>query len=207
MLDRVKQLQKPAPPVAAQQPGAKQPATPQQVPLTTSYTLEGGTFVSTTGKRIREYEILEEIGQRRDEPGLSRQTRLSESGKGHQGHPPQHDRYGSADRFLREARILGELHHPNLVQLFEFGTLDNGAFFMVLELVRGESAAARVKRDGSIPLERALSVILKQPSFENSARSWNHPSRCFAGQLDFVEGCEWKRNHQGRGLRHCKGTC
>lgn len=163
VLERVKRLQKPAARPASSRSVPQKRAAKHSEPApplsTTSYTLEGGTFVSTTGKRIREYEILEELGS----GGTSRVYRVRhiylKAERAIKVIRRSMIEAGSADRFLREARILGELHHPNLVQLFEFGTLDNGAFFMVLELVRGESAAARVKREGRIPIDLALRVV------------------------------------------------
>jgi serine/threonine-protein kinase len=55
-------------------------------------------------------------------------------------------------RFIREAKMMSKLKHPNLVHLFEFGTLPDGAFFMVQEFIRGESLLKRVQRIGRIPI-------------------------------------------------------
>jgi len=63
-----------------------------------------------------------------------------------------------SDRFIREARILSELNHPNLVRLYEFGTLDSGNFFMVMEFVHGENLLARIRRKGRLSIEEAVRI-------------------------------------------------
>jgi serine/threonine-protein kinase len=64
-----------------------------------------------------------------------------------------------AARFVREARILGELEHPNVVSVIDVG-LANGAPFLVMELLEGETLAGKIRRDGPTPLAEALSLWL-----------------------------------------------
>ena len=40
--------------------------------------------------------------------------------------------------FVDEAKILGLLHHPNIVQVYDFGE-DDGVLFLALEYVEGPS--------------------------------------------------------------------
>lgn len=47
-------------------------------------------------------------------------------------------------RFRREARILSRLRHPGIVGLFEFGSTLAGDLYFTMELVAGESLAARL---------------------------------------------------------------
>jgi eukaryotic-like serine/threonine-protein kinase len=112
------------------------------------------------GTRIREYEILERIGHGGmgsvyrarhiylDEERAIKliQTQLAES-------------QDFVNRFIREAKILAKLRHPNLVQLYEFGTLEDNRFFMVLEFLQGESVLQRIQKIQRIPIQHALRII------------------------------------------------
>ena len=55
-----------------------------------------------------------------------------------------------AARFVREARILGELEHPNVVSVIDVG-LANGAPYLAMELLDGETLGAKIRRDGPTP--------------------------------------------------------
>ena len=59
-------------------------------------------------------------------------------------------------RFEQEARLAGSLSHPNLVVVHDVGTED-GAPFLVTELLQGESLRERLRR-GRIPLRTTLDV-------------------------------------------------
>ena len=50
----------------------------------------------------------------------------------------------SARRFLNEARALSLLRHPGLVDIFEFGEQPDGAPYLVMELLIGETLSARM---------------------------------------------------------------
>lgn len=60
------------------------------------------------------------------------------------------------ERFLREARILARLRHPNIVPVFQGGEAD-GLLYHVLELQRGETLARRLERG---PLSRTEFEVL-----------------------------------------------
>ena len=112
------------------------------------------------GTHIREYEVLELLGK----GGMgsvyrARHTYLEEERAIKIIHGRHTSDTGFVDRFIREGRILTRLRHPNLLQLFEFGTLDEGSFFMVMELIRGESVWQRLKRVGKIPIPEAIQIV------------------------------------------------
>jgi eukaryotic-like serine/threonine-protein kinase len=50
------------------------------------------------------------------------------------------------ERFLREARTIGALEHPNIVRLLDAGSRHDGAPYLVMEYLYGESLGARLKR-------------------------------------------------------------
>jgi len=60
-------------------------------------------------------------------------------------------------RFEREARLLGSLNHPHIATIHGLERVD-GASFLVMELVSGESLAERLSR-GRIPLDEALPLF------------------------------------------------
>jgi eukaryotic-like serine/threonine-protein kinase len=57
-------------------------------------------------------------------------------------------------RFDREARAISALNHPNICTLHDVGS-DNGVDYLVMELLEGESLAARLTR-GAMPMEDVL---------------------------------------------------
>lgn len=63
------------------------------------------------------------------------------------------------ERLLREARLAGQLLHPNVVAVFEAGEAD-GVMFLVLERVSGGSAADRIKRDGALDWQLATRIAI-----------------------------------------------
>ncbi|HXJ20578.1 MAG TPA: serine/threonine-protein kinase [Polyangia bacterium] len=49
------------------------------------------------------------------------------------------------EMFVREARINAILHHPNIVQVFDFGEV-GGTYFLAMEYVRGRDVSALARR-------------------------------------------------------------
>lgn len=49
-------------------------------------------------------------------------------------------------RFVDEARAVNKIGHPNIIDIFSFGRLDDGRQFFVMELLDGETLAARIER-------------------------------------------------------------
>ncbi len=62
------------------------------------------------------------------------------------------------DRFRREARMLGRLHHPNIVEIFESGETDDGGLFYAMEYVEGSDVARRVA-SGPVPWLEAVEIL------------------------------------------------
>lgn len=63
-------------------------------------------------------------------------------------------------RFQREARAAASLRHPNVVDVLDLGTSDDGAAFLVLELMEGESLGQLLERHGRLATEQTLAVLI-----------------------------------------------
>lgn len=66
-------------------------------------------------------------------------------------------------RFQREATVTSELGHPNIVEVFDFHSTDDGVPYFVMELLEGENLGARLRRS-PLPSLDEISSILKQVS-------------------------------------------
>jgi serine/threonine protein kinase len=60
-------------------------------------------------------------------------------------------------RFQREAKMLAALNHPNIATIHGLEQ-SGGTNYLVMELVSGETLQERVKRDGPVPVEEALTI-------------------------------------------------
>src|SRR5689334_13092795 len=65
----------------------------------------------------------------------------------------------AVQRFIREAQVAGRFEHPNVVEVYDVGQ-ERGSFFMVMELLQGESLGARLRSRGKLPHEEACSLII-----------------------------------------------
>ena len=61
------------------------------------------------------------------------------------------------ERFLREAKSAGQLNHPNIVTIYEFGQ-DGGTAFIAMEFLEGQSLQA-VIREGRLPFETIADYV------------------------------------------------
>jgi len=63
-------------------------------------------------------------------------------------------------RFHREVRVAAKLTHPNIVAAYDADE-DQGVHFLVMELVEGINLAALVKRDGKLPVPKAVDYVVQ----------------------------------------------
>jgi tetratricopeptide (TPR) repeat protein len=63
-----------------------------------------------------------------------------------------------AERFLREIKIVAQIHHPHVLQLYDSGEA-GGCLFYVMPLVEGGSAARRLSAAGTLPLGEVVRVL------------------------------------------------
>lgn len=76
-------------------------------------------------------------------------------------------------RFEQEARVLSSFRHPGAVEVLFMGTTEDGLPFIVMELLEGESLAARFKRLGSIPVDETLRYVDEVLSVLGAAHAQN----------------------------------
>jgi serine/threonine-protein kinase len=61
-------------------------------------------------------------------------------------------------RFFNEARAIADLNHPAVVNIFDFGFHTDGSGYIVMELLEGESLAARLERVRRLDSANALQL-------------------------------------------------
>jgi tetratricopeptide (TPR) repeat protein/predicted Ser/Thr protein kinase len=61
-------------------------------------------------------------------------------------------------RFLREARAVSALTHPNIAAVFDYGETDDGKPYIVMELIKGEPLSDKLLA-GSLPLPEAVRIV------------------------------------------------
>ena len=66
----------------------------------------------------------------------------------------------TAERFVQEARVVNQIGHPNIVDIFHIGRLDDGRPYLVMELLRGRTVADRLAEGRMSPRE-AIDVLLQ----------------------------------------------
>jgi serine/threonine protein kinase len=68
------------------------------------------------------------------------------------------------DYFMREARVLSQLRHPNLVSVLDFGQEDDGALFLVLEYIPGQTVEDLLEREFPLAHDRVCRIMIQMTS-------------------------------------------
>jgi len=71
-------------------------------------------------------------------------------------------------RFVREAKVGGRFKHPNVVEVYDFGKA-GGSFYIVMELLEGESLEQRLERVGRFRPQEARRILV--PAMRGVARA------------------------------------
>ncbi|NBD07395.1 MULTISPECIES: serine/threonine-protein kinase [Corallococcus] len=62
-------------------------------------------------------------------------------------------------RFVREARVVNQIHHPNIVDVYDFGLMPDGSPYYVMELLSGRTLSQVVQERGRLSASRALAYL------------------------------------------------
>jgi serine/threonine-protein kinase len=74
-------------------------------------------------------------------------------------------------RFMNEARAANAIRHPNIIEVLDSGTTDNGMPYLVMELLEGEPLSSRVRKAGQLPLRDALQFVYEVASAVGAAHN------------------------------------
>jgi serine/threonine protein kinase len=74
-------------------------------------------------------------------------------------HPDLGKNKEAAARFQREALASGRLDHPNIVGVSDFGVMEDGSLYLVMEVLEGEGLGARLERDTRVPWIEAAEIV------------------------------------------------
>ncbi len=114
--------------------------------------------MSIVGKTIGRYEIVEHIGEggmaqvyKAYDPGIHRTAALKILKQEHCA-DEEHKR-----RFLREGKAAGALTHPNIVTVYDVGSID-GAPYLLMELLEGETLTDLLASGRRLPTQAIIRI-------------------------------------------------
>jgi serine/threonine-protein kinase len=120
---------------------------------------------STSTPTIGRYEILDTLGRgnmgevfRARDPMIGRMVALKT--RRFDLLYEEKDLKYVVDRFFEEARIAGNLIHPNIVTIFDLGQ-DGDYCYIAMELLDGENLTVYNKEDTLLPPEKVIEIIKK----------------------------------------------
>lgn len=113
-------------------------------------------------EQISKYRVMEEVGRggmavvyRGYDQTLDRQVAIKVL------HPHLATDADSRVRFQREARAVARLHHPHIIEIFDFADRDDGPSYIVTEFIEGETLKAFIERHRLFFPEIAVMIAIQ----------------------------------------------
>jgi serine/threonine-protein kinase len=76
-----------------------------------------------------------------------------------------HDRFArqteSIEQFILEAKAASRIRHPNIIDVTDIGTTDDGLVFLVMEYLEGENLEDRLRRVGRLTVFDAVNILVQ----------------------------------------------
>ncbi len=112
------------------------------------------------GEAVGEYRIQSKLGEggfgavyRAVHPLIGKIAAIKVLGRQFSSNPQM------VSRFIAEARAVNQIRHRNIIDIFAFGTLDDGRQYYIMELLDGEPFDAYLRRRGRLSVEEALPIL------------------------------------------------
>ncbi len=110
-----------------------------------------------------QFRVLEKVGTggmgsvyKAEQPAMNRMVAIKIL------HPKLAGRKDLTSRFRREARAMSQLTHPNTVKVFMYGELEeDGSLYIVMEMLEGRNLNQTVRKEGPLPAERAIPILIQ----------------------------------------------
>ncbi len=104
------------------------------------------------GKEIGNYVLMELLGKggmgsvyRAEHPRIEKQVAVKILSEHFLQQPM------AAQRFESEARLISRIDHPNIIEIFDFGTLEDGRLYYVMEMLKGQELRKVMKKKRRMP--------------------------------------------------------
>ncbi|MDF1536220.1 MAG: protein kinase [bacterium] len=108
------------------------------------------------GRKTSRYQIIDELGRGGMGVVYKAKDTLLDRVVAYKVLPPQvHRDQKILDMFLREAKSAARLSHPNIVTIYDADE-DRGEFFIIMEMVEGDSLKELLLQQGKFPIKTAL---------------------------------------------------
>ncbi|MDD9970330.1 MAG: serine/threonine-protein kinase, partial [Myxococcales bacterium] len=76
-----------------------------------------------------------------------------------------------AARFAREAMAMAQFEHPHVASAIDYGVLDDGSAYFVMQLVRGDSLRSLLRAGGALPWRKACAIAAQVADALSAARA------------------------------------